>query len=86
MANRRFAPARSRRPTFWLGSSTTQSVTTGAAVVSTVLVEVDLEQVKVLRPEEILLLKQHSFRVSTTQVRVSILSASNDVKPYVLTN
>ena len=45
MANRRFVPQRVRRPTFWEGENISQSVTTGASVISTVVSEAELENV-----------------------------------------
>ncbi len=45
MANRRFAPVRQKRPTFWEGVGINQSVTTGASATSTVVSEALLENV-----------------------------------------
>ncbi len=45
MANRRFAPVRQKRPTFWEGVIINQSVTTGASATSTVVTEALLENV-----------------------------------------
>jgi len=45
VANRRFVPQRSRRPTFWEGASVNSTVTTGASVINTVLSEAQLENV-----------------------------------------
>ena len=43
MANRRFAPVRRKRPTFWQAAAFNMSATTGASVVSTIVTEAALE-------------------------------------------
>jgi len=47
VANRRFAPQRSRRPTFWEGNAVNQTVTTGASLITTLVSEALLEQTQV---------------------------------------
>ena len=45
MANRRFIPQRTRRPTFWEGGSITHTNTTGTTVASELVSEANLENV-----------------------------------------